>query len=154
MKKERGSRAGRAGARNRNSRKRQIRGNLTVAALAILVVIYLAVVGIRMFSERASDPERNIIQEEVQETKENQNGITNEPTEENSIGITEIRNQLAEIRSMELGVYTEETVKNLLDYIAAAETLIAGDASQEKLQDISGKLSEAVDGLILADGAM
>lgn len=135
------------GDKHRHRRKSRIRGILMLAVLVILVGVYAAV-GRFLFSEKTPD-ESNAVTGETQESEEVITETASEYIKAKAGDASQLRGQIARIKEMELEDYTEESLNNLFDYIAAAEALIAGNAAQEIMDDVSAKLEEAIAALEL-----
>lgn len=135
------------GDKRRHRRKSRIRGILMLVVLVILVAVY-AIVGRFLFSEKTPD-ESNAVTGGTQGSEEVITETASEYIKAKAGDVSQLRGQIARIKEMELEDYTEESLNNLFDYIAAAEALIAGNAAQEKMDDVSAKLEEAIAALEL-----
>lgn len=129
-------------------RRETAKGRLVLLVMLIITAVVYIAVGREIFEKKETTEETNVTKIAVAEKN---TAETAEHQEQKDPGNVEgLKEQITQIKKMELGKYTEETVQKLIETITAAQILIEGNANQEKIDEMSQKLTQAVEALVIS----
>lgn len=129
-------------------RRETAKGRLVLLVMLIITAVVYIAVGREIFEKKETTEETNVTKIAVAEKN---TAETAEHQEEKDAGNVEgLKEQITQIKKMELEKYTEETVQKLIETITAAQILIEGNVNQEKIDEMSQKLTQAVEALVIS----
>lgn len=129
-------------------RRETAKGRMVLLVMLIITAVVYIAVGREIFEKKKTTEETNVT--EIAVTEKNTEETAEHQEKKDAGNVEGLKEQITQIKKMELGKYTEETVQKLIETITAAQILIEENAEQEKLDQMSQKLAQAVEALVIS----